>query len=191
MPGNAVVTRQKIIDAAYDIFYRHGFKRAGMDEIAGTAGITKRTLYTHFESKDKLLEEVLQQQHALGISRIASWADRHSHNLSDAMETLFADLARWSAKPKWTGSGFTRLAVELADMPGHPARRLARVHKKAIEECLSGVLARFGRADAQARARDLMILIEGTTVLLLLHGETSYASQATKVAKALLGNPEV
>jgi hypothetical protein len=102
------------------------------------------------------------------------------------METLFADLARWSAKPKWTGSGFTRLAVELADMPGHPARRLARAHKKAIEECLSGVLTRFGRTDAQARARDLMILIEGTTVLLLLHGETAYASQALKTAKRLL-----
>jgi AcrR family transcriptional regulator len=188
MPRNGQDTRRKIIDAAYDMFYRQGFNRTGVNEIAKTAGITKRTLYSHFESKDTLLETVLEQQHELGLSRIRQWADRQPGDLATAIETLFADLVKWSKKPRWTGSGFTRLAMELADMPGHPARIMARKHKKAIEQCLSDVLLRFGYKDAAARALDLVILIEGTTALILLHGETEYANHALKAAKKLLAD---
>jgi AcrR family transcriptional regulator len=52
-------TRQKIIDAAYDLFYEKGFNRVSVDEIAAKSGITKRTLYDHFESKDAMLAVVL------------------------------------------------------------------------------------------------------------------------------------
>jgi AcrR family transcriptional regulator len=186
VPRNAENTRRRVIDAAYDLFYQKGFNRAGMDEIATAAGITKRTLYAHFESKDQLLEQVLEQQHELGIARIRKWADRQSDNLASAIDTLFADLVHWSNKPRWTGSGFTRLAMELADMPGHPARRLARYHKKAIEGCLADVLTKFGQSNVAAHARDLAILLEGTTILILLHGDPEYCTHAAESAKRLL-----
>lgn len=186
MPRDGKETRRKIIDAAYGLFYRHGFNRTGVDEIAEAAGITKRTLYSHFDSKDKLLESVLAQQHDLGLAYIQEWADRPSGDLAATIETLFADLEQWSKKPQWTGSGFTRLAMELADMPGHPARHMARKHKKAIEECLCNVLLRFGCKNAAARALDLAILLEGTTILILLHGEAGYAKHALNAAKKLL-----
>ena len=49
------------------------------------------------------------------------------------MEVLFSELAKWSTKPGWTGAGFTRLVMELADLPGHPARAVAHRHKAAME----------------------------------------------------------
>lgn len=186
MPRNAQKTRQRIIDAAYEMFYRHGFNRAGVDEVAAAAGITKRTLYAHFESKDSLLESVLRQRHELGIARTRQWADRQTEDLESAIDELFAELVKWSRGPGWTGSGFTRLAMELADMPGHPARRLAGQHKKAVEENLAALLGRFGLPDPRASAREIAMLLEGAILLILIHGDTAYAHQGAELAKRML-----
>jgi AcrR family transcriptional regulator len=67
-------TRRRIIDAAYGLFYRAGFARAGVDDIAEAAGVTKRTLYYHFDSKDALVAAVLAIQNELALARISQWA---------------------------------------------------------------------------------------------------------------------
>jgi hypothetical protein len=67
-------------------------------------------------------------------------------------------MVRWSAKPYWAGSGFTRLAVELADLPGHPARQIARRHKVALEAHLADLLAGAGLAAAMERSREIYCL---------------------------------
>jgi AcrR family transcriptional regulator len=45
MRRSAADTRRKILEAAYDLFWRQGFLRVSMDDIAARAGLTKRTLY--------------------------------------------------------------------------------------------------------------------------------------------------
>src|SRR5215216_6436960 len=52
-------TRQRIVDAAYESFWRSGFTRTSVDSIAERANLTKRTLYSYFRSKDDLLAAVL------------------------------------------------------------------------------------------------------------------------------------
>ena len=47
--------KQTILTCAYRLFHRLGFNRVSMDEIATAAGVTKRTLYFHFRSKDDLM----------------------------------------------------------------------------------------------------------------------------------------
>jgi AcrR family transcriptional regulator len=68
-----LATHQRILDAAYTLFYRNGFARVNVDEIAQAANVTKRTLYDHFRSKDELLAEVLQRQNALALQKIEKW----------------------------------------------------------------------------------------------------------------------
>jgi hypothetical protein len=98
---------------------------------------------------------------------------------------LFADLGRWSSKPKWNGSGFTRLAMELADMPGHPARAVAGRHKKALEAWLAGLLARLGARRPGELARQVQLLMEGATSLTLIHGDRAYVIAAAKAGGKL------
>ncbi|RUU52735.1 TetR/AcrR family transcriptional regulator, partial [Mesorhizobium sp. M2C.T.Ca.TU.009.01.2.1] len=62
MPRASDATRPVILQAAYNLFRRRGFFRVGMEEIAEAAGVTKRTLYYHFDSKDALLTAVLVSQ---------------------------------------------------------------------------------------------------------------------------------
>jgi AcrR family transcriptional regulator len=63
MSRSAAKTKRRILDAAYELFYRKGFNRVGVDEIAAASRVTKRSLYYHFKSKDELLASVLELQH--------------------------------------------------------------------------------------------------------------------------------
>jgi hypothetical protein len=58
-------------------------------------------------------------------------------------------------------SGFTRLVVELADLPGHPARVIARQHKAQLEYHLAEQLAVAGIARSRESAREIWLLAEG------------------------------
>ena len=91
-----------------------------MDDIADASKLTKRTLYNHFNSKDQLLADVLEAQHHLALQAFRTFGDSLSGSAEAIVQAMFRDLAVWADRPRWAGSGFTRLVIELADLPGHP-----------------------------------------------------------------------
>jgi AcrR family transcriptional regulator len=186
MARSAEKTRLRILDNAYVLFRRNGFSRVNVDEIAEAAGITKRTLYAHFRSKDDLLAAVLDKQHRLAFDAFQQWAAKLSGTPVQMVSALFDELLVWSAKPRWAGSGFTRVVMELADLPGHPARSIAKRHKAILEGHLADLLAEAGVESPIERARELWLLIEGTMALLLIHGDDSYIRAAAEAARKLL-----
>lgn len=157
-----------------------------MDEIAAATNVTKRTLYYHFESKDALLAAVLEAQHRLAVEAFRTFADRLAGSPQAIVSEMFRDLAVWADRPRWAGSGFTRLVVELADLPGHPARRIARRHKTLLEEQFASLLARAGVLRPDELAREIWLLSEGAISLMLVHGDRRYAAAAAAAAQKLL-----
>jgi AcrR family transcriptional regulator len=186
MPRTASLTRQRILDAAYVEFRRKGFHRVGIDEIAAAAGITKRTLYHHFRSKDTLITAVLEAQHELSFAAFQTISEQLSGSPEDIVSALFAELVTWSQAPRWSGSGYTRIAIELADLPGHPARAIASRHKEKLEGHLAELFARAHVHSPRARAREVWLLAEGAMALIVIHGDRDYARAAAEAAKALL-----
>jgi AcrR family transcriptional regulator len=186
MPRDPTHTRQRIIDAAYRLFRRKGYTRVSMDEIAAATAVTKRTLYYHFTSKDHLLAAVLEAQHELALAAFRTFGDKLSGSPEEIIDGLFRDLAAWSDTPRWAGSGFTRLVIELADLPGHPARTIARRHKAMLEEQLAELFARAKIDAPRERAREVWLLSEGAISLILVHRDRGYAAAAAQAAKALL-----
>jgi len=180
MRRSAAATRAKILESAYGLFFKRGYFRVGVEEIAAAAGITKRTLYSHFDSKDALIGAVLQQQHERAQETIERRAQSLSAASPAAVDRLFAELAAWAAKPRWAGAGFTRIAMELADLRGHPARVIARKHKQAVEDQLAQTLG------SREAAMKLMLLLEGTMAMLIISGDRRYAETAAAAAKQLL-----
>lgn len=179
-------TRPVILQAAYKLFRRRGFFRVGMEEIAEAAGVTKRTLYYHFDSKDALLTAVLVSQHERTFADFQNYGIELSGGADALIDKLFEGLVKWSSKPRWAGSGFTRLAIELADLSGHPARLIARQHKALMEKQLETMLAGARIPSPKERARELFVLIEGTMVMILIHGDQSYCTAAADAAKRLM-----
>ncbi len=186
MPRSPQPTRKRILEAAYKLFRRQGYNRVSMDEIAAAAALTKRTLYHHFRSKDQLLADVLDAQNDLAVQAFRTFGDRLSGSPEAIVEGMFQQLAVWSDRPRWAGSGFTRLVIELADLPGHPARLIARRHKAQLERCLAELLARSGVERARELARAVWLLSEGAISLILIHGDHGYSAAASEAAKTLV-----
>lgn len=182
-------TRRKIMEAAYYLFYRKGFVRVNLDEVAARADITKRTLYSYFRSKDDLLASALLHCSALDLERLRVIGSRMPPARGAKIDSFFGQLVEWAGSPRWIGSGFTRLAVELADLPGHPARGIGRRAKLATEHWLAALLKEEKVRQSSARAREIMILMEGAMVLMLIHGDRGYGRAAAQAAKRLLKSP--
>ena len=102
------------------------------------------------------------------------------------IDSFFADIAAWASTPRWSGGGFTRVAVELADQRGHPARAIARKHKAAVEDWLAEALEAAKVASPHERACEVMLLTEGAMALMLIHGDRRYATAAAKAARTLV-----
>jgi len=188
MRRKSAETRQRIIDVAYTLFYQSGFMRTGVDAIANAAGITKRTLYQYYVSKDELIEAVLEHQHQMALERIRQWADCITGKPDQMVMTIFDKLARWAAGKEWQGSGFTRAAVEFADLPGHPARKAAQRQKKAVEMYMVDKFSAEDLGNAAQLVRELLLLIEGCQSLALIHNNLEYIEAARHAALILVQN---
>jgi AcrR family transcriptional regulator len=179
-------TEKRIVEAAYYLFYRKGFTRVTVDEIAARTGITKRTLYAYYRSKDDLLAAALEHYNEVDLARLQVIAEQLPKRPSAMLDAFFNQIIAWSETPRWSGSGFTRVTLELADLPGHPARAVARRAKMVTEGWMANLLAEGKVLRSREHAREVMVLMEGAMVLMLMHGDASYARVAARAAKQLL-----
>jgi len=186
MPRSSAQTRHRILEAAYRLFYRRGFLRSGVDAVAEAAGVTKRTLYNHFPSKDALIAAVLAERAGMAETEMRAWSRIGRLDPETLIRDLFTGLRRWAMMPEWRGSGFTRAAMELAWAPGHPARHVAAEHKRAIEGLLTTAFSEGGATDPARSARQSVLLIEGAMALRLIHGDGAYFDAAEAAALALI-----
>ena len=189
MEKDQLDTKDRILRAAYKLFYRQGIARVSVDAVADGAGVTKRTIYYHFSSKDDMVAAVMEVQHLHLLSQYQTWLEPSSVTASEIVVGLFSRLRSWADDPEWLGSGFSRIAAELAELRGHPARQAASRHKAAVETWLADRLAATGVTEAASLARQIMLLIEGGMSLALIHSDSQYIDSAMSAAKQLAADP--
>ncbi len=74
--------RQQILDAAIELFSKHGYANASMDEIAKNADVSKQTVYSHFGNKDGLFSaSIAHKCESLNILDIALGDSSNPHEL--------------------------------------------------------------------------------------------------------------
>lgn len=183
-------TKGKILTSAYSLFRQEGFARVSVDAIADRAGVTKRTVYYHFKSKDDIVGDVLTNQHDYLLRQFKEWAGTARQTPHQFVQKLFSRLYEWADSDTYLGSGFTRIATELADRPGHPARTAARSHKALVEQWLAEQLATAEHNDPETGARSILTLIEGAMILALIHGDAAYIRSAGIAASELMAPPQ-
>lgn len=179
-------TRKRILDAATKLFYAEGIGRVSVDAIAEKAGLTKRTLYYHFKSKDDLVAAYLEARDQPNLKRMVGWYEAADGEPDGKIEAIFTNLARATRHPKWKGCGFLRTAAELAALPGHPAIKAGARHKANFENWLAKEMTGRGLPDAQALAREILLLMDGAFSIMLIHRDPAYMEAAGRAAVALV-----
>lgn len=179
-------TRERIVSAASKLFYAEGIRAVGVDAVAEAAGVTKRTLYYHFKSKDDLIAAYLEGRDQPNLKLFRKWFSETEGDVASKVEGIFLNLARVARQPKWKGCGFLRTSAELAGMPGHPAIRIGAAHKKKFEDWLRQVFEEEGIVEAEALARQVLLLLDGSFAVVLLHRDPSYMETAGTAAASLV-----
>lgn len=159
-PRAADSPRVRIMAAATDLFYHCGINATGIAEVAGRAGVSKRTLYQLFPSKDLLVAAYLAAMDTVNESNESNLT---SPDLSprDQLLALF-DRPRLGAR--FRGCPFHNASVELSD-PGHPGRPLIVDHKHRFLRQVIDTARRAGAPDPDLLGRQLTVLFEGAMAL--------------------------
>jgi AcrR family transcriptional regulator len=186
MSTDAEQTRERIVAAAARLFYNEGIRAASVDAIAEKAGVTKKTLYYHFRSKDDLIAAYLESRDQPTLDLYAGWFNETPGSAADKIRGMFSELARSADTAKWKGCGFQRTAAELANTPGHPALKAGAAHKKRFEAWLAEALGREGIDNAAGVARSIVVLLDGAAAVMLVHRDPAYVVAAGAVAASLV-----
>jgi AcrR family transcriptional regulator len=175
--------RQRLLDAAADLFYRQGITAVGVDLISHAAGVSKRTLYQQFGSKDQLVAACLDA-HGPEIIGIYVPADDDGSPPRAKILAAFEAMRAWSASDGFRGCPFVNTATELAD-PGHPARTVAREYKLRLRDYFARQARLGGAIDPVCLADQLMMIFDGAIAQVIM-GVPGHPQAALKAVEALL-----
>lgn len=175
--------RQRLLDAAADLFYRQGIGAVGVDLVSKTAGVSKRTLYQQFGSKDQLIAQSLD---ARGMAILGMYLSAAGDDEPPRQQILavFDGLSRWTASDGFRGCPFVNAATELAD-PGHPARRVAHDYKTRLRDYFARQAGRGGAQNPQRLADQLIVVFDGVIVQAVM-GTGLHPDAARTAVQALL-----
>ncbi len=174
--------QERILDTAGRLFYGQGIRAVGVDTIAAEIGISKRTLYNYFPSKDELIVAYL--------SRHFIQAKASDRPLLEQILRYFDWLERWFASDTFRGCPFVNAVAELGD-PTHPGAKMAVAFKEQRRLWLRDALTRLNVADPDGLATQVAILVEGAIIAALIRAQpvrSLAAAQAHYLAHARL-NP--
>lgn len=183
--------RDRIFQAARDLFYRHGFRGVSVDTIAAEAGTTKVTLYRVFSSKDDLIVQCLED-HTQRFWQI--WDEvvaPHEGQPRRQIEALFAVLKdRICAKEAERGCPIGNAAVEICD-DEHPAMRVIRDHNAELSRRMRALCKEMGARRPDELGDALTLLIRGVFAARLVRAGTDQLESLGAAAKALLDSPDL
>jgi len=177
--------RQRILEAADDLFRRIGIRGVGVEAIAEAAGTNKMTLYRHFASKDELIAEWVR---GIVEKKEAEWDDIARKHPGDP-EAQLVDWSRRVAKKfaEMEDRGST-LGNALAELPesDHPARKVIDEHRVREHGRILRVCREAGFPEAELAADQFYMLLEGAKACVQCIGLKRVGEHLMKSVDALI-----
>jgi len=176
-------TRAAIVEAATPVLYERGLDGVGVAELCTRLGVSKETLYRHFGTKDGLVQAVLEARSERVHGWLAAAVAAAGDDPADQLAAVFDALGRWYSEPAFRGCAMVNAA---AQHHVGPVRTLTARHLNRYLDLFTGIAGRAGAADPDVLGRQLLMLVEGATVVAAHHGAAGVGAQARSAALALL-----
>lgn len=186
VPEVARAGRERLVDVAIELFYRHGFNAVGLDQILARAGVSKTTFYKHFESRDDLVVAAVRKRDDWETSAWeAAVRRRAGDNPAAQLLAWFDVLDEWFNAPDFRGCVFINAAMEHPN-PADPVHQAAAEHKRRSRDHFRDLAARAGLRDPDAFADAYTLLFEGALVMRHVHGRNDAAGGAREIVRRLI-----
>ena len=175
--------RQRLLDAANELFYAEGVHRVGIDRVIERAGVAKASLYNTFGSKDELVHAYLQGRHAAAVERIER-ATAGLESPRDRLAAIFDSQGRLFAQPGFRGCAFASASAE--EQPGGLVEEATNAYRAWFRELFTGIARDGGAPDPEQLGRQLQQLHDGASASARLDHDTDSASTVARVAALAL-----
>ena len=152
--------RERLLDAAATLTYREGVG-IGVDAVCKAAGVSKRSMYQLFESKDELLAASLEQRAAAYAATLLPAAD-DDRPPRERILHVFERVESESDAPEFRGCRYLAVQIELKDQ-SHPASRVAHRVKENLTGFFRAEAERGGASDPGLLARQLSLVFDGAS----------------------------
>ncbi len=166
-----------IAEVAAGLFYREGLHAVGVDRVADTAGLTKRTIYRHYRSKDELIAASLRHAPRAVFPTAGDPLER----IAGAFDSLEAYLTG----TQYRGCPYIIFSAELTE-PDHPARKLIEKLLVKRRAWFRDRAAEAGLVNPEEVAEELDVLFDGALASGAKRGDLVAARTAKRLARRVV-----
>ncbi len=171
--------------SALELFSKNGIHATGIDMIVDHSGVTKKTLYAHFISKEALVVAVLRQYDELARNELKRQVENRGKTAKGRLLGIFDFAENWFLQDDFYGCLFINTVSEYSDK-GTPIRQICQEYKKLLKSYIRELCEQAGASNPQGLAEELAMLLEGATVTAQVSPSPKTAKIAKRVAKALI-----
>lgn len=182
--------RQRLLEAACELFCRYGINAVGVDAVVARAGTAKATLYKTFGSKENLVEAVLEREGCAWRNWFLSGLEAGAGSPVERLRRIFPLLQQWFSEENFYGCPFINAVAE-HDKSNDRLRNIALTHKKAVLSRIEDLAREAGAVEPERFAHQLALLIDGAIVAAMVTRDPDVAVLAGATAERLfaeLGN---
>lgn len=156
--------RERILEAAADLFYAQGIRAVSAEKIIARVGITKVTFYRHFPTKDDLVVAYLERRARWERGAVEGARQAAAGDAAEVFRMIAEGIGAESCSPGFRGCPFINAAAEYADAD-HPVRQVVGAHRKWFKNAVEELLQEVGVADDASDVADqLLMLRDGAMV---------------------------
>ncbi|WP_345145165.1 TetR/AcrR family transcriptional regulator, partial [Dactylosporangium darangshiense] len=182
--GSHLSARERLLDAASELFYREGVHTVGIDRVIAQAGVAKASLYNTFGSKDELIRAYLVEWHERWKRRIVQRIAKDDGNPREQLLGVFDALHDSFTEPEFRGCAFVNACAESA--PGAAAEEAADVGRAWVRSIFTELGKAAGASAPEHLAAQLVLLYDGATVAARMDRDPAAAAVARGIAAALV-----
>jgi AcrR family transcriptional regulator len=177
--------REHLVHVARDLFAQHGFHGTGIDTILRQAGVSKKTLYKHFRSKDELILAVLKQHDSEFRNHFMRSVEASSADPRERLLSIFNVAADWFNEPGFFGCIFINAIGEYSEEDTQ-VRAACRDFKRQIRSFIVELAKTANATDPDCLGDQLALLLEGAIVTAQVSDRKQSARTARRAAETLI-----
>ncbi len=177
--------REVLIDTAIELFAEQGYHATGIDTILAKSGVSKKTLYRHFRSKDELILAALKKYDSQFRNSFMRQVEERAGTPRNRLLAIYDVAADWFEQNNFYGCMYINAIGEFSD-PDTPIRQVCKEFKSLVRRYIEDLCREMGAADPTALAEELALLFEGAIVTAQVSQQKSKAAQIAKTAASAL-----
>jgi AcrR family transcriptional regulator len=176
--------RERLLEAATELFYAEGVQSVGIDRVIERAGVAKASLYSTFGSKEELVRAYLEGRHKVIMGRLRAAVDAAGDDPVERILAVFDSQAELYRAPTFHGCAF---AMASAEAPAGGRIDLAtESYRGDVRGLFAELAAQAGVCDPEVLASQLQMIYDGASLSVRMDRDPGVAVAQRAAAAALV-----